>query len=102
VSGTKYIYGGGRSALDANTPMEYEGDTYRVGDEVTLSAAERDRLAPYFVFRDKDSGEDATPDVKSSELMVPEAVAEQLVRQESAPDGTIPMHQPSSASSRKS
>lgn len=46
ASGNKYTYNGLRPSGDS--PIEYGGETYNVGDEIELTAAEHDRLAGYF------------------------------------------------------
>jgi hypothetical protein len=116
MSGTKYIYQGNRdgshttSGLVYTTPGEDkpQGTEYeigkppevRIGDEITLSASERDRLAPYFILTDKD-GEDvgegltAPTNTDPSARLVPEG-------QTSGTEDTLGEQSSPSATSKKS
>lgn len=51
----KVTYRGSRNG-DVGTAIVYEGEQYEVGDEMSLSAVERDRLSNWFYFEDKDGG----------------------------------------------
>lgn len=63
----KYTYDGNRDGNNKATAIFYagQGTVYdegsppeiRVGDEIELTAAERDRLAPYFILKNK-TGDD--------------------------------------------
>jgi hypothetical protein len=70
----KYTYEGNRDGNNHAVAIRYEdqGTVYvegdppeiRIGDEIDLTADERDRLAPYFILtdsKDKDVGEGLTP-----------------------------------------
>lgn len=57
----KVIYQGARSG-GAEGGLDYEGTHYDVGDEVSMSAAERDRLSNYLNLADSKDGEPIAPD----------------------------------------
>lgn len=50
----KYTYEGNRDGTNTASSFTLDGKTYNIGDEVELSAAERDRLAPIFILSNKD------------------------------------------------
>jgi hypothetical protein len=57
----KVIYQGARSG-GAEGGLLYEDNHYNIGDEVSLSAAERDRLSNYLNLADAKDGEPIAPD----------------------------------------
>lgn len=102
----KYTYEGNRDGSNTTSGIVYNdqgevhefgrGPEVRIGETIELSAAERDRLAPYFVLTNKDGddvGEGLTPPTVAdpSVVVVPEGQtsgSEDNLGEQSSPSAT--------------
>lgn len=100
----KYTYEGNRSGGDTTSTLTYGDKDYAIGDQIPLTAAERDRLAERFILTDSE-GEDVaegTPAPEDPADVNATATEPDATGSTSDSGRTINDKASSSASSRKS